>query len=65
MVGGIGQRVHTFGPWALATRTPIQGLWLVGDSVHPGEGTAGVSYAAVQAVEQILASSQRHKHSCF
>jgi len=65
MVGGIGQRVHTFGPWALATRTPIQGLWLVGDSVHPGEGTAGVSYAAVQAVRQILASSQRHKHSCF
>jgi len=65
MVGGIGQRVHTFGPWALATRTPIQGLWLVGDSVHPGEGTAGVSYAAVQAVEQILACMQRRKRSCF
>ncbi|WP_247215112.1 C-3',4' desaturase CrtD [Synechococcus sp. C9] len=62
MVGGIGQRVHTFGPWGLATRTPIRHLWLVGDSVHPGEGTAGVSYAAVQAVGQILASGQRRKH---
>ncbi len=61
IVGGIGQRVGTFGALGLATRTPIQRLWLVGDSVHPGEGTAGVSYAAVQAVAQIVASGQRAK----
>jgi C-3',4' desaturase CrtD len=53
MVGGLGMRVSTFGPFGLANRTPIQGLWLVGDSTHPGEGTAGVSYSARTVVEQI------------
>ena len=53
MVGGIGQRLSTFGPFGFATRTPIPKLWLVGDCVHPGEGTAGVSYAALTAVRQI------------
>jgi len=53
IVGGLGQRVATFGPFGLATRTPISQLWLVGDSTHPGEGTAGVSYSALTAVRQI------------
>jgi C-3',4' desaturase CrtD len=53
IVGGIGQRVSTFGPFGLATRTPIPHLWLVGDSTHPGEGTAGVSYSALTVVRQI------------
>jgi C-3',4' desaturase CrtD len=53
VVGGIGQRVPTFGPFGFATRTPIKHLWLVGDSTHPGEGTAGVSYSALTAVRQI------------
>jgi phytoene dehydrogenase-like protein len=44
-MGGVGQRV--------ANRTPINGLWLVGDSTHPGEGTAGVSYSALTVVRQI------------
>ncbi len=57
IVGGLGQRLSTFGPFSLATRTPIPHLWLVGDSTHPGEGTAGVSYGAWMAVEQIVASS--------
>ncbi len=55
IVGGIGQRVPTFGPFGFATRTPITNLWLVGDSTHPGEGTAGVSYSAMTAVRQIEA----------
>ncbi|PSB23263.1 C-3',4' desaturase CrtD [filamentous cyanobacterium CCP2] len=55
MVGGIGQRVSTFGPFGFANRTPIQDLWLVGDSTHPGEGTAGVSYSALTVVRQIEA----------
>ncbi len=55
MVGGIGQRVPTFGPFGFANRTPIRNLWLVGDSTHPGEGTAGVSYSALTAVRQIEA----------
>jgi C-3',4' desaturase CrtD len=57
MVGGIGQRVTTFGPFGFASRTPIAHLWLVGDSVHPGEGTAGVSYTALTTVQQIVAQS--------
>lgn len=57
IVGGIGQRVSTFGPFGFATRTPIQHLWLVGDSTHPGEGTAGVSYSALTAVRQIEAQA--------
>ncbi|NJM74620.1 MAG: C-3',4' desaturase CrtD [Acaryochloridaceae cyanobacterium RU_4_10] len=54
IVGGIGQRVNTFGPFGFANRTPIQRLWLVGDSTHPGEGTAGVSYSALNVVQQIV-----------
>lgn len=55
IVGGIGQRVPTFGPFGFANRTPINHLWLVGDSTHPGEGTAGVSYSALTALRQIEA----------
>ncbi len=53
IVGGIGQRVSTFGPFGFATRIPVRGLWMVGDSTHPGEGTAGVSYSAFTVVRQI------------
>ncbi len=53
IVGGLGQRVSTFGPFGFATRTPIDNLWLVGDSTHPGEGTAGVSFSALTVVRQI------------
>jgi C-3',4' desaturase CrtD len=52
-VGGVGQRVPNFGPFGIANRTPIKGLWLVGDSTHPGEGTAGVSYSAWTVVRQM------------
>lgn len=54
IVGGIGQRISTFGPFGIATRTPVKNLWLVGDSTHPGEGTAGVSYSALSVVKQIM-----------
>jgi C-3',4' desaturase CrtD len=57
IVGGIGQRIPTFGPFGFANRTPIRGLWLVGDSTHPGEGTAGVSYSALTVVRQIEAQT--------
>ena len=57
IVGGVGQRVSTFGPFGIATRTPIKHLWLAGDSTHPGEGTAGVSYSALTIVRQIEATN--------
>lgn len=50
MVGGVGMRVNTFGLWGFANRLPIPKVWLVGDCTHPGEGTAGVSYSALTAV---------------
>jgi C-3',4' desaturase CrtD len=56
VVGGVGQRISTFGPFGFANRTPVQQLWLVGDCTHPGEGTAGVSYSALTVVRQIEAS---------
>ena len=55
-VGGLGMRIRTFGPFGFANRTPVPGLWLVGDCTHPGEGTAGVSYSALTAVRQIEAA---------
>ncbi|MEB3266787.1 MAG: C-3',4' desaturase CrtD [Cyanobacteriota bacterium] len=55
MVGGLGQHPSRFGPFGLASRTPLPGLWLCGDSIHPGEGTAGVSVSALMACRQLLA----------
>jgi C-3',4' desaturase CrtD len=59
IVGGLGQRLKTFGPFGFANRTPIKHLWLVGDSTHPGEGTAGVSYSALTVTRQIWRSNIR------
>ena len=53
-VGGLGQHPLRFGPFGLASRTPLPGLWLCGDSIHPGEGTAGVSLSALMACRQLL-----------
>jgi phytoene dehydrogenase-like protein len=53
-VGGIGQHPSRFGPFGLASRTPLPGLWLCGDSIYPGEGTAGVSLSALTAARQLL-----------
>ncbi|MEB3177275.1 MAG: C-3',4' desaturase CrtD [Synechococcus sp.] len=53
-VGGIGQAPDRFGPFGLASRSPLAGLWLCGDAIYPGEGTAGVSLSAEMAVRQLL-----------
>ena len=55
-VGGLGQHPSRFGPFGLASRTPLAGLWLCGDSIYPGEGTAGVSLSALMASRQLLAA---------
>jgi C-3',4' desaturase CrtD len=54
-VGGLGQHPSRFGPFGLASRTPLPGLWLCGDAIYPGEGTAGVSLSALMACRQLLA----------
>jgi len=58
-VGGLGQHPSRFGPFGLASRTPLPGFWLCGDSIHPGEGTAGVSLSALMACRQLLAARGR------
>ena len=55
-VGGLGQHPSRFGPFGLASRSPLPGLWLCGDSIYPGEGTAGVSLSALTACRQLLAA---------
>ena len=55
-VGGLGQHPQNFGPYGLSSRTPIEGLWLCGDSIYPGEGTAGVSLSALQSCRQLMKS---------
>ncbi len=56
IVGGLGQNPEIFGLSGLSSRTPFKGLWLCGDSIYPGEGTAGVSQSALMVSRQILAS---------
>ncbi|MEB3331304.1 MAG: C-3',4' desaturase CrtD [Synechococcaceae cyanobacterium] len=58
-VGGLGQHPRRFGPFGLASRTPLQGLWLCGDAIHPGEGTAGVSQSALMVCRQLLVDRGR------
>jgi C-3',4' desaturase CrtD len=55
-VGGLGQQPNRFGPFGLASRSPLPGLWLCGDAIYPGEGTAGVSLSAEMACRQLLQS---------
>ncbi len=59
IVGGLGQKPSNFGIFGLASRTPMKGLWLCGDSIHPGEGTAGVSQSALMVCRQIMSSKGR------
>ena len=61
-VGGLGQHPSRFGPFGLASRTPLPGLWLCGDAIYPGEGTAGVSLSAFTACRQLLQASGRALH---
>jgi len=56
IVGGLGQNPEIFGLFGLSSRTPFEGLWLCGDSIYPGEGTAGVSQSALMVSKQILAA---------
>ena len=56
IVGGLGQNPDIFGLFGLSSRTPFKDLWLCGDSIYPGEGTAGVSQSALMVSRQILAS---------
>ncbi len=65
IVGGLGQSPDNFGPFGLSSRTPMRGLWLCGDSIYPGEGTAGVAQSAFMACRQLLANRGKSLTLCI
>ena len=54
MVGGFAQ-TSLFA--ARGPQTGIDNLWLVGDSIFPGQSTAGVTLGAMRVATEVLRSS--------
>jgi C-3',4' desaturase CrtD len=53
MVGGVGQSLDVFGMNSLTHRTVIPNLYMVGDTVFPGQGVAGVTQSALIVANEI------------
>ncbi|ACF13426.1 amine oxidase [Chloroherpeton thalassium ATCC 35110] len=53
-VGGIPQSMSRALDGFIGAETPVKGLYLVGDTVYPGQGVAGVCLSAQNAVQRIL-----------
>ncbi|HEV2705547.1 MAG TPA: NAD(P)/FAD-dependent oxidoreductase [Pyrinomonadaceae bacterium] len=53
MVGGVGQSLAVFGRNAVTHRTSVPNLYMVGDTVFPGQGVAGVTLSAVIVANEI------------
>ncbi|MGI8995726.1 MAG: FAD-dependent oxidoreductase [Pyrinomonadaceae bacterium] len=53
MVGGVGQPLDVFGTRAFTHRTPLPNLYMVGDTVFPGNGIAAVTHSALIAANEI------------
>ncbi|HEX7177564.1 MAG TPA: NAD(P)/FAD-dependent oxidoreductase [Pyrinomonadaceae bacterium] len=53
MVGGTGQSLDVFGAGALTHRTSVPRLYMVGDTVFPGQGVAAVTHSALIAANEI------------
>lgn len=53
MVGGTGQTIEAFGPEALTHRTAVPNVYLVGDTVFPGNGVAAVTHSALVVANEI------------
>ncbi|HEX5709084.1 MAG TPA: FAD-dependent oxidoreductase [Pyrinomonadaceae bacterium] len=52
-VGGMWQTPDALTPSALTHRTPIPHLFMVGDTVFPGNGVAAVTHAALAVADEI------------
>lgn len=52
--GFVGGFPQTSLQTALSPRLPVEGLWLVGDSIFPGQSTAGVTLGALRVADSIL-----------
>src|SRR5205807_6180206 len=53
MVGGTGQSLEAFGANAWTHRTTVQNLFMVGDTVFPGNGVAAVTHSALIVADEI------------
>ena len=53
MVGGVGQSLEVFGANALTHRTLVPNLFMVGDTVFPGNGVAAVTHCALVVANEI------------
>src|SRR5947209_3410721 len=53
MVGGTGQSLEAFGTNALTHRTMVENLFMVGDTVFPGNGVAAVTHSALVVADEI------------
>jgi phytoene dehydrogenase-like protein len=54
MVGGIPQTLSASGAHAFTHRTPFPNLYLVGDTVFPGNGLAAVTQSALIVADEIV-----------
>lgn len=59
MVGGLGQSLDVFGMNSLTHRTAIPNLYMVGDTVFPGQGVAGVTQSALIVANEIAPPTKR------
>ena len=58
MVGGLGQSLEVFGENFPTHRTPLDNLYMVGDTVFPGQGLAAVSQSALIVANEIAPPSR-------
>jgi phytoene dehydrogenase-like protein len=56
MVGGVGQSLDTFGASSPTHHTTIPNLYMVGDTVFPGNGVAAVTHSALVVANEIAPS---------
>jgi phytoene dehydrogenase-like protein len=59
MVGGVGQSLDVFGTASLTHRTALPNLFMVGDTVFPGQGVAGVTQSALIVANEIAPQAKR------
>lgn len=58
MVGGVGQSLSVFGPQSLTHKTALPNLYMVGDTVFPGQGVAAVTQSALIVANEIAPPSE-------
>jgi len=59
MVGGVGQSLDVFGLNSLTHRTALTNLFMVGDTVFPGQGVAAVTQSALIVANEIAPPGKR------